>query len=264
MENQNINQTKNINLEQNSMNKKEHDFRNIMLSILGVFIILAAVSGGTYAYYAFSATNNTTVNGTAATANLTLAVTKSSTDATGPMVPQPATTIAKALVGTDSKTCVDGNGNTVCQVYQIAITNSSSAATFVRGYLKFTTSGKFTNLKWVLLGQSGTSFTKYTSYTDVTYGLTSSSGTAITTATTVTATSATFSTSSTEHGDLFVTSTNLDKTGGTTPTKYFYIVVWINETGAVQNSSDYGTFTGTVYFEAANGQGLTSTFTAST
>ena len=41
--------------------EKEYDFRNIMLTIIGVFVVLAAVSGGTFAYFAYSATNNTTV-----------------------------------------------------------------------------------------------------------------------------------------------------------------------------------------------------------
>ena len=256
MENKEINQGQ----EQN-INKKENDFRNIMLSIVGVFIILAAVSGATYAYYAFNAENTGTITGTAATADLTLTVTKVSTDANGPLVPQPATTISKALVGTSSKTCVDANGNSVCQVYQIKIENKSTAAVYVRGYLKFTngSSSKFTNIKWVLLGQTGTTFTKYSSATNVTYGLPSSSGTNISTSNSVTAVSGTVTTAPANHGDLFLTSTDLVANTGV---KYYYIAVWVNETGAMQNSTDYGTFTGTVYFEAANGQGLTSTFTA--
>ena len=35
--------------------EEEHDFRNIMLTIIGVFVVLAAVSGGTFAYFEFSA-----------------------------------------------------------------------------------------------------------------------------------------------------------------------------------------------------------------
>lgn len=253
----------NINQEQN-MSKKEHDFRKIMLTIVGVFVVLAAVSGGTYAYYAFSASNNTTITGTAATADLELIVTDpatSSTLGTGPLVPQPAQTITQALVGTNGVNCVDGNGNTVCRVYQIAIKNTSTAAAYVRGYLKFANGNNslFQNVKWLLLGQTGSSYTKYTSTSGVTYGLTTSSGTAITTATSTTAVSATFSTESSNHGSLFLTSTDLTVDS----TKYYYIVVWINETGSAQNSTDYGSFTGTIYIEDAKGQGLTSTFTVS-
>ena len=42
----------------------------------------------------------------------------------------------------------------------------------------------------------------------------------------------------------------------------FYIVVWINETGTDQNSTDYGTFTGNVIVKDSSGKGLTSTFTS--
>ena len=40
----------------------------------------------------------------------------------------------------------------------------------------------------------------------------------------------------------------------------YYVVIWINETAAAQDDS--GSFTGTVSFNAADGSGVTSTFTA--
>jgi len=270
MENQNINQSQNIEIQDQMLTKKEHDFRNIMLTIVGVFVILAAVSGGTYAYYAFSANEATVVNGIAATASINLAVSNQSaslsSDTLGnqPLVPQPATTIAKALVGTNSKNCIDANNNAVCKVFKIKITNPSSAAIYVRVYLKFTkgANSNFTNLKWLLLGQTGDTYTKYTSTSNVIFGLPSSTGSNITTATTATPNSANFTTATSSHGDLVLTSTDIQAcTSQTCPYKNYYFVVWINETGTAQNSTDYGTFTGTIYVESADGKGLTSTFT---
>ena len=49
--------------------------------------------------------------------------------------------------------------------------------------------------------------------------------------------------------------------GVTGDTKVYYIVVWISENEASQNADDFGSFTGQVTFNSANGSGSTSTFT---
>lgn len=230
MEYQNINENKN--------QKKEHDFRNIALTIVGLFVILAAVSGGTFAYYSFGATNSGTVSGTAANANITLSVEKVSTDANGPLVPQLTTTLNKAIVGTSQTAskylkCVDGNGNTVCQIYKITVTNGSTAIFNYKLNISFS-GGTFSNLKWTTISEASYSATNATS---VTPGTTSS---ATSLAGTITGSKLAASTAATH-----------------------YIVVWIAETGSAQNTSDTGTFTGTVSLTDDNGNSyLTSTFTA--
>lgn len=215
----------------NNIGKKEHDFRNIVLTFLGVFIILAAVSGGTFAYFAFSATNNTTINGTAATASLTLTVAKISPSSTGPLVPQLESGLKTAV----TSGCVDGNGNKVCQVYSIKIENKSTATATVGASLAFqyASSSKFTNLKWKVLSANPTS------------------NTAVTLGATKAATSAASLNS--------IGSTTLQASTGSVT---WYVVVWINETTSMQNSLDYGTFTGVVNATDSSGKGLTSTFTS--
>lgn len=234
MENQNINQNQNV-------EKKENDFRNIMLTIVGVFIILAAVSGGTYAYYAYSATNNTTISGTGATANLELTVTKISPSTTSPLVPQLEAGIKTAA----NSLCKDGNNNNVCHVYSITVTNKSTATAVVRGSITFPniktsvpttsqTSPVYVNLKWA------------------TFNANPSSNTAVTKGTTKSA-SATDSNKN-----------NLvqQETLAVNASKTYYVVVWINETSASQNNTDRGTFIGQVEFTDSSGKGLTSTFTS--
>lgn len=224
MEEQKVNNSNNI-------DKQEHDFRNIVLTFLGVFIILAAVSGGTFAYYAFSASNNNTITGTAATASLNLTVAKISPTTTGPLVPQLETGLKTAV----TSGCVDGNGNKVCMVYSITITNKSTATATVGASLAFqyASSSKFTNLKWKVLSADPTSNTA------VTLGTTNSA-----------TTSATLNS---------IGNTTLQASTGTVT---WYVVVWINETTSMQNSLDYGTFTGIVNATDSSGKGLTSTFTS--
>ena len=254
----------NVNQGQN-MNKKEHDFRNVTLAIVGMFVLLAAVSGGTYAYYAFNAANTTVVNGTAATASLNLSVTKVSTDASGQLVPQLDTYLPAALIGTSNKPCVDGLGNTVCQIYQIKVDNPATAGIYIRGFVSFqianSATSTFANLKWALLAQQGSTFTKYTSSNPATFGNLASSGTQIATGTQVNNAAVFLANPANEdgthnHGTKFCESISMNAGSS----KYFYIVVWISETNTDQSNTDKGTFTGTIFIEDSNGQGLTSTF----
>ena len=40
----------------------------------------------------------------------------------------------------------------------------------------------------------------------------------------------------------------------------YFVAIWIEETGAEQNETDTGSFTGTVSFNTAGGDGVTATF----
>lgn len=239
----------------NNLNKKEHDFRNIVLTFLGVFVILAAVSGGTFAYYAFSATNNTTITGTAATASLTLAITKVAPTTSGPLVPQLESTINSAIKGWNNTACVDKNTNKVCQIYSITVTNDSTATATVGATLTFNyaTGSAFQNLRWAVLSGVPTSSSTKANSTNVpvmntsyTYWLANGNNTSGVTNT----------------RNKIGTATLGDK-NSSTKTVTWYVVVWINETGSAQDSTDKGTFTGVVDVTDSSGKGLTSAFTSS-
>ena len=219
--------------------KKNRDMRNITLSIVGVLVLIAVVSGGTYAYYAFSATNTGTVSGSAAKAagQYTMTVTKMApTGNNTTLVPQLTSTINQAVIGTGGNKCIDGNGNTVCLIYKIEMTNSTTAS-FAYG------------LKFRIANGSSSKFTylKYSALSAASYSATQASG-----VTGITASSAVTTDGNIETGTL------------TTSGKTSYLIIWLDEPNLEQASTDYGSFTGTVTLvDSVSGQArLTSTFTS--
>lgn len=213
-------------MDGNGKIRKENDSKKILAMVVMIATLMICTTSATYAYFAFSATNNA-MTGTAAASGLTLAVTQaalggtSSGTSTGVMVPQKEAALGTAM-GTNYK-CLDANGNVVCKVYTITVSTSSTAKTPTTGTITFT--GATTNLKWRLasnattLGTTGT--TKVASSTAATFA------------------TPTFSAS--------------------TQSFTYYIVVWINETGASQ--TDSGTWRATITFNNVNG-GITSTITS--
>lgn len=229
--------------------KKDNDSKKITFILVAILVLMLTTTGGTYAFFALSANNASTVTGTASTASLTLNVAKikPSSAGSGAMVPQLSynassnnKNILKLAVDAN---CLDGNNNVVCQVYTIVIQNKSS------GGAKFNTTftlsgGTYSNLKWYKLAE-GTGSSPTTTYTYPS-SITDKYGNAKT----VTA--------------LGTTPSTIAKNGY----YYYVVVVWIEETGTNQNSTDTGTFTGTVAVSAADANGnsiggITSTITSS-
>ena len=110
----------------------------LIYAVVGVAVLIVAVAGSAYAYYAATATAN--LSGTAAGAGLSLTVNKVSTGASGNLIPIDAdtTTLTNAAkgwtgsaIGTSwnaSYACKDKNGYSVCQIYEVKLTNNSSVA----------------------------------------------------------------------------------------------------------------------------------------
>lgn len=122
------------------MEKKKVN-KSIIYMISGIIVLLLAIAGSAYAYYSASA--SATISGTAGGGNLTLKVDKLSTSATKDLIPLDNTTdmLTKAAKGygnntnnyDSTKSCIDKNGYTVCQVYKITITNNSGVAIVLNG-----------------------------------------------------------------------------------------------------------------------------------
>lgn len=226
--------------------KEDNDSKKIFTMLVLIFTLMVCTTGATYAYFALSATNNV-MTGTAANASLSLSVsqaslggTSSGTTQTNVMVPQLESTLGTAM-GANYK-CVDGNGNLVCKVYTITVTNTSTAAVKVVGTIKFSGNGNMGNLKW----------RKVTNAT--TLGTNTSVAVGSNTTTSYDIVAGTACTVSTGTG---CTSIPLAKSTGSAT---YYIVIWINETETSQ--SDSGTWRATVRFEGENGTGITSTITS--
>lgn len=221
----------------------ENNGKGIFYGVIGVATLIVAIIGATFAFFTATNTNEGTVAGTAAAAGLKLTVTEATTD-TGVMVPQKAEAINTATAGTGgTRSCVDSNNNTACKVYKITIENEGDSAVTLTGRITFAATGsaKFTNLKWT---KSDTSATAGFGATQVAIGGTASEDL---------------------YFDVDAKTVYLgakdDAENAGADYDEFWIVVWIDETGAAQETDDTGSFTGTITFNSAAGGGVTSTFT---
>lgn len=128
--------------------------RGIFYGVIGVATLVVAIIGATFAYFTATAANTATIKGNTAKVQLSLAVTKiSNADETkGGMIPLANSMVERAvygihkenptedvkktvLTGSGADICVDDNGNAVCQIYQITLTNESTTGVFVDGYV---------------------------------------------------------------------------------------------------------------------------------
>lgn len=201
-----------------NIEKKNNDSKGISFLTIAILTIIVAIAGSTFAFFQVSATNNN-INGMSAYDDeaLALSVELSSTNATGKLVPQLAVSgttnvLQSAVTGATGKgSCVDENGNTICKVYTITIRNTTNTKFYVTGTL-ILTAESMDNLKWA----KGTSATAGFDGTGTTYTKADTS-----------------------------LATNVELAANASAS--YYVVVWINETGAVQNDS--GSFSGTVTFD---------------
>lgn len=207
----------------------------VFYAVVGVATLVVAIIGATFAFFSASATNNDTiVGGTATGNNIALAVmpiapvTEAKTR-TENMIPMLEDDLQTGLTGTDGKSCIDANGNTVCQVYKVTVTNNGATAVTLDATLNLATAkgtgeGTGTNMKWQLIENATT---------EGTVGAMKSQGTA----------------------ELFADNLSLSATNS----KDYYIVVWLLETGSPQDSSDAGiNYTGTVTVNAVGADGTTT------
>ena len=203
----------------------ERKGQGIFYGVIGVATLIVAIIGATFAYFTATASNSTTIAGNAASVGLTLSVEKVSHGDKG-LVPQLETALSAAMKGVDgagtgSDSCIDGNGNTVCQVYKITVGNTGTAEAKLTGTLDLT-KGSITNLKWATVTGWGSEPAAQSAKAD----------------------------------NKLVENVTISGSGS----KEYYVVIWIQETNDAQK--DTGGFSGTVAFNAADGSGVTSTFTA--
>lgn len=210
------------------LNKNERKGQGTFYMIIAMLTLIVAIVGATFAYFSLQASDENTVKGNAAKVGLSLEVRKVSVDASGDLVPLDETLLDKAIKGdaaTESTMCVDKNGNTVCQVYEVKVTNEGTAATAVNGSLTLTAE-TITNLKWQIMTDQNTPVMD----------------------------SGQFKT--TDDTEIAKNDTIEANPGS----KTYYVMIWIDETENDQNDSDTGAFTGVVSFTSADGSGVTGTF----
>lgn len=117
--------------------ENKNNGRGIFYGVIGVATLVVAIIGATFAY--FTASQNAgqnVINGNMASINFGLQVEKVvDPGSTKGIIPMSNTMVEKAVNNASNDTCVDDNGNAVCQIYKITVTNSSTAAMFVDGYV---------------------------------------------------------------------------------------------------------------------------------
>lgn len=212
-----------------------------------ILVLFLSVTGTTYAYFAFSATNNT-INGEAAVVDLDLDVTRifptTTSENTGVMVPQLSTTGSSnsPLSSALKNGCVDGNKNIICQVYKVNIQNSSGTATqVVDGNIAFYGNSTMTNdvgttmpnLRWKLITS-----------VDVTTPSNSVLGSNVDLI------------ASASDDNIFAN----DVTMTIGAEENYYIIIWINETQEDQVIDEGNSFYTKISFDSSNGTGVTSNF----
>lgn len=201
--------------------------KNVRLTII-IIILLLLTLGGTFAYFAFSA-NNSSITGNMASVDLELTVTKVLPNTNG--VDDIIITNFNDLAESLNSDCVDSDGEfALCQLYKINLVNNSNGLNNnVKGSVSFN-SESAPNLSWILIDNYNAS----TTYTDDMMGNTFNTA------------SSTFA--SFVDNYLLTSGSSVD----------YYILVWVNESDT--NQTDEGSYSGTIRFEDANGQGVTATF----
>lgn len=123
------------------MEDKIRKRENILYMVMGIMTLMIAIVGATFAYFTATASNNTTITGNMATINFDMNVVKKSTvdEAKGGLIPMTNSMVEKAISNASGNgICVDDNGNAVCQIYKITVTNAGTAGMFVDGYVTLT------------------------------------------------------------------------------------------------------------------------------
>ena len=124
--------------------QRKNNGRGIFYGVIGVATLVVAIIGATFAYFTATGNDNGTIKGNMATITFSLNVQKvTHVDETkGGMIPMSNNMVQQAVTYTAASgedpaklTCVDDNGNAVCQIYKITVTNTGSASLFVDGYV---------------------------------------------------------------------------------------------------------------------------------
>ena len=129
------------------MKEQKNTGRGIFYGVIGVATLVVAIIGATFAYFTATATNATNITGNMASVSFGLDVHKVTTadEKLGGMIPMSNSMVEAAVKGNNKtdvnastgtpQICVDDNGNAVCQIYKISVTNSGTAGMFLDGYV---------------------------------------------------------------------------------------------------------------------------------
>lgn len=199
---------------------------NLVYAIVGVFALIIAVAGSTYAYFSASISANNKVTGNTLDVELGLDVQKVS-KGTGKLVPIHDGTVSdhESQLSTAASTtndCVDKKGYTVCHIYKVTITNNGNSDMTVDTTITLNVNGN-ENIKWANMSNRTTVGQVHPNSEKT-----------------------------------IATGTPLTESGGTAE---LYFMVYLKNTGANQTTADSGkSFTGNITVTASTGERIQAEF----
>ena len=256
-------------------------------AIIGVATLVVAIIGATFAFFSASQTNTDIKGTTAEAGGLTVVANRVTTGTNSSIIPLNLIPNQTKREGSESeyvdatdqfdkamaKGCKDDLGNNICDVYEVVVSNLSKTSTIqVQGKLSLSTSTT-TNMYWTLINANVTK-----GGTEGAPEITFNGATAINDFTKVPQTKTGFLTYSTDKEttgenqglnkaqSLTLYGTENTEAGASSAT--YYVLVWLEETGAEQQDVDASTaeltreYKGTITFDAVDAQGNKSGVTA--
>lgn len=197
--------------------------RPLIYAILGVTILILAVSGSAYAFFTASVTANSNISGETLSVNLGISLEQVSSG-TGSLIPIYDGTVSghtsqlQNAVESAKGSCIDNNEYTVCKIYKITISNTGTSEIAVDTTVSFEEHS--TNLKWANMTDQTTVGTTHL-YTDTT----------------------------------IAQNTVISGNGN----NILYVMVYVNNTGEEQDDGG-ASFKGIVKVAASSGENLEATF----
>lgn len=203
--------------------------KTLKKSIIAVTaIMIVTVLGTTFAY--FIAVVNGTGNITGDTFDFGASLSMNTVYQATNLVPLNNSLVGTAVSKANNK-CIDKNSHDVCSLYQITLSNTGDSITLHPYITTTSTTYTTTNLKAQLYNNS------YTSVSDV------------------------MTVSNTNNGKVYFTSSGNDLSVNLSSSNIiYYLVVWISDTSSPQPADQSKTFSGTITFEAINGQNASIDF----
>jgi hypothetical protein len=223
----------------------------VFYAVVGVATLVVAIIGATFAYFSASTDNSEDpITGSIAEAGGISLKVDSLTNTGADMIPLNLIDGTSQLTPAMSGKCVDDNGNHVCDVYKITLTNDSKSASIdIRGEMKLTSES--VNLKWQLLN-----------VTDEDFAAEAFGDAAMADAIAVNATGQLVRPFNDTYDNTTEQSARTKLGAGLS--EDFYVLIWLEETGDKQELDDAGEgFTGLVTFNAVDATGTSSGITAS-
>lgn len=229
-----------------NINNNSNNGRGVFYGVIGVATLIVTIIGATFAY--FSATANSATNAvTAQSAQIGLMYSEVTDGLKTNLIPVTGDVEAfKAYPGITAAACKDDVQNNICSVYTFTVSNPNQAAVTIYLSIRPETN-EFSNLHFALfqgtaaenLATSDKFFTKSTNTVNPVN---------VTTAGLVVADTAFGANSTNEIQLTNASGVRLDATGGTRPSVTYTLVMWVQETGTDQTSTDANkAFAGQIY-----------------